>query len=167
MVVAMAVIRTKIFVQFASCGLLLLSGGVLFWAFATSVSVPDTDARRRQTTVKMAPAEDSVEDRDLEDGWNSVFLNRFQRPLYDPPVEEPVPEVKKETPPPPILIIATMPEPGGGHAMIQDDNGGVSVLPIGAIISAGGTNATLVKVYNDRVELRHEGRVITMKLKKK
>ena len=97
--------------------------------------------------------------------WDRLFARRFQGPLFDPPVEPPPPVVETVIPPPPIQLIATMPEPSGGNAMIRDDKGNVSVMPIGALITAGGTTATLLKVYDDRVELQHEGKVITITLK--
>ncbi len=162
----MLIVRSKTLIRTASLGLLLVSGGCLYWALAAPVAMPTQDSRSVRPANRNQPARAPEQPRNLSDAWGRVYEFHFQRPLYDPVVEAPAPKVKKVIPPPPIEVIATMPEPGGGgHAMIKDDNGRISSLAVGAMISAGGTKAKLVRIYGDHIEVEHEERLITIELK--
>ncbi|MHB8974214.1 MAG: hypothetical protein ACYC3X_27600 [Pirellulaceae bacterium] len=161
----MVTLRSKTAMQLAALGLLVFTCWILVWAFTATISIPAPSAASTGTVVPSLRVAAGPAAEDVASRWDRLFARRFQGPLFDPPAEPPPVVVATVVPPPPIQLIATMPEPSGGNAMIQDDKGNVSVLPLGAIITAGGTTATLLKVYDDRVELQHEGKVITVNLK--
>jgi len=127
------------------------------------VSVPSA-SRTGDPTIELAPAE-KTEKLSLAT-FEPLFRRRFQAPLYDPPPEKPQPLVKEVAPPPPVKLLATMLEPGGGHAMFSDRNGTILIKSVGDEISGGDSRAELTEIAYDHVVLRHEERLITLKLTK-
>ncbi len=149
----------------ATAGLWLLCAGLVVWAFTATVFIPAPVPR--ETKLAPPPSRPHAERGLYVDGasrWDDLFARRFQRPLFDPPPAAPPPVVVQVVPPPPIQVIATMREEGGGSAMIRDEKGITSTVAVGATITAGGTTAKLLQVYDDRVELQHQGNVVTVTL---
>jgi type II secretory pathway component PulC len=164
----MKILRTKTMMQVATVSLWLLSAGIVVWACTTTASIPTPAPVFVKPTVPTTREDDPQNAPDAAaNRWERLFARRFQRPLFDPPPAAPPPVEQKVVPPPPIQVMGTMVEKGGGSAMIKDDKGVTSFYSVGASITAGGTTAKLLNVYEDRVELEHEGKVITIMLSTK
>ncbi len=162
----MIIVRLKISVQLAAVLLLLLCGGALLFAWTAPVSVLAPPRTHVGPTAPPQREGNRPDEHNASDQWDGVFARSFQKPLFDPPPAAPPAVVEKVVPPPSIEVVATMPEPDGGSAMIRDEKGNVSVVSVGGAVTGGGTSATLVNVHDDEVELRHEGQLVTVKLKK-
>jgi hypothetical protein len=152
------------FIQIAACTLVLTSVAGGIWSVRATVSVSVPELKVSSVRAETAESELSKQPSHAET-WQRLFSRRLQQPLFDPPPKVAIVEEKKPAPPPPIQIIATMPEAGGGHAMVQDANGRVIVLSVGGVITTNNSEAKLSSVFNDRVELEYEGETITLKLK--
>jgi hypothetical protein len=146
-----------------SAGLLLaLSAALVTWAIVAPVQLPDTS-----TATPRQAAHEPIVNEVAGNGPNeseAVFERQFRRPLFDPPPKTPEPVVEKPPTPPPVRLVATMPEPGGGHAMLADMKGAISVRRVGQEMIAGGSSVVIKEVASDKVVLLFENRLVTLTL---
>lgn len=163
--VAMRLLQAKTAVRVAAVGLLLCSAACLIWAVVAPLRVAVPSASGAGRPASRLPEDDVTQSSAAELPWDELLARRFQQPLHDPPPDVPAPVVLEEPPPPPLELLATMPETGGGHAMIRDEQGKMFVLSLGATVTAGNVSAEIVAVRDDSIDLRQGERVMTVKLK--
>ncbi len=157
--------KSKALVRVLTIGVLGGLIALVVWSVRTPVSIPTPPVATASATGKAGLKRGPTKPRDLSARWKRLFKRRFQRPLYDPAPKKKPPPKKIVTPPPPVHLVGTMPDRSGGAAMFQDDQGRMTVVRAGNVVTAGGRTATLEKVHDDRVQLRYDGKLITMKLK--
>lgn len=162
----MSVRRTRFVLRLSASFMLAASAALVAWAVTAPIKLPDSPA-----TTGPAPTRNRItvdESTRLNPGqFEAVFERQFRRPLFDPPPEEPAPVVETPPTPPPVRLVATMPEPGGGHAMLADAKGSISVRGIGQEMRAGDSSVVIKEVSSDAVVLLYEDRLVTLTLGKK
>ena len=159
----MSIHRLRLWLPILAVAMLACSFALLAWAVLAPSEVNNRQVRtspRRNVELGAPDQADAPSWKDFE----PLFGRRFQRPLFDPPPEAPPAPVVKVTPPPPVKLVATMPEPDGGHAMFSDPRGAILIKSVGDEITGGDTPAVVTEIAEDHVVLRHEGRLVTLKL---
>jgi hypothetical protein len=160
----MFIFRLRLWLPLLSAAMLLGSVAVFVWSITASCRVELEGARLKPAAEKRSAGEDKAK-LTLED-FGPLVSRHLQAPLFDPPPKKAAPVVKKEPPPPPVKLLATMPEPGGGCAMLSDADGTTLIKSLGDRITGGGTTVELVEIASDHIVLRQEDRLITLKLPK-
>ena len=160
----MFVFRLRLWLPLLSAAMLVGSVVAIVWSIAAPCRVELDGARRKSAGEKRSTSEAKAKLK-LDD-FEPLVSRHLQAPLYDPPPKKPPPVVKKELPPPPVKLLATMPEPGGGSAMLSDADGTTLFKSVGDRITGGGTTVELVEIASDHIVLRQEDRLITLKLPK-
>jgi len=163
----MKFVRQKLLTQLAAVCLLLIAAGSLLWAFAAPVEVPTARLAVPRRQPQQQRPTDMQHKSDESSRWQTLFARRFQRPLYDPAPKPPPVVVKKELPPPPIHVRGTMSGSGGGHAMIEDAKGKLSVVPAGGTLEAGGRTVKILTVRRNSIDLEYDGKVVTLDVQSK
>ena len=161
----MLIRRLRFWLPVISTTMLVGSLAVLAWSVLAPCRLNvSSAARTRRPSAATLP---TGEPNQLSlESFKPLLQRRFQAPLYDPPPKEAAPVVKKVAPPPPVKLLATMPETGGGHAMFSDPKGSIRIWAAGDRITVGSSAAEIVEIADDHVVLRHEERLVTLKLSK-
>lgn len=159
----MFIVRLRFWLPLMSVTMFLGSAAVLAWSVVASRHVEIGTAAKARTAIEKKDVSQSKTPPSLKE-FEPFLTQRFQGPLFDLPPPKPAPAAKKETPPPPIKLLATMPEPGGGCAMLSDASGATLVKSVGDQILGGAVSIVLVEVASDHVVVRQEEQRITLKL---
>ncbi len=158
----MSVRRVRFLLRLSAALMLTVSAALITWAITAPILLPEASpAATRPDKQQQTESDTAVADLNESE---AIFERQFRRPLFDPPPKEPERVVEKPPTPPPVRLVATMPEPGGGHAMLADTKGTISVRGIGQEMLAGGSSVVVKEIASDKVVLLFENRLVTLTL---